>query len=182
MSELRDNPDNVEVVHEESDVNVGAIIRYGIGLRRRRRCRPRVSLVAAGHVRTPDTSARRRRCIRWPPASRIGFRRTAISGKPAAGAAGASREAKGAARRLRLGQQGGRRGAHPHRRSDEDGGRARDCRRARRRNEDTRRRGPPRSAGLVPLLFVAVNGRRTARGRRRPRCRRSCARSASIST
>jgi len=32
MSELRDNPDNVEVVHEESDVNVGAIIRYGIGL------------------------------------------------------------------------------------------------------------------------------------------------------
>ena len=32
MSELRDNPDNVEVVHEESDVNVGAIIRYGVGL------------------------------------------------------------------------------------------------------------------------------------------------------
>lgn len=32
MSELRDNPDNPEVVHEESDVNVGAIIRYGIGL------------------------------------------------------------------------------------------------------------------------------------------------------
>jgi hypothetical protein len=32
MSELRDNPDNVDVVHEESDVNVGAIIRYGIGL------------------------------------------------------------------------------------------------------------------------------------------------------
>jgi hypothetical protein len=31
MSELRD-PDNVDVVHEESDVNVGAIIRYGIGL------------------------------------------------------------------------------------------------------------------------------------------------------
>lgn len=32
MSELRDNPDNVDVVHEESDVNVSAIIRYGIGL------------------------------------------------------------------------------------------------------------------------------------------------------
>ena len=32
MSELRDNPDNVDIVHEESDVNVGAIIRYGIGL------------------------------------------------------------------------------------------------------------------------------------------------------
>jgi hypothetical protein len=32
MSELRDNPDSVDVVHEESDVNVGAIIRYGIGL------------------------------------------------------------------------------------------------------------------------------------------------------
>ncbi len=32
MSELRDNPDNVEVVHEESDVNVGAILRYGVGL------------------------------------------------------------------------------------------------------------------------------------------------------
>jgi hypothetical protein len=32
MSELRDNPDNVDVVHEESDVNVGAIIRYGLGL------------------------------------------------------------------------------------------------------------------------------------------------------
>ena len=32
MSELRDNPENVDVVHEESDVNVGAIIRYGIGL------------------------------------------------------------------------------------------------------------------------------------------------------
>lgn len=32
MSELHDNPDNVDVVHEESDVNVGAIIRYGIGL------------------------------------------------------------------------------------------------------------------------------------------------------
>ena len=26
------DPDNVKVVHEESDVNVGAIIRYGIGL------------------------------------------------------------------------------------------------------------------------------------------------------
>ncbi len=26
------DPDNVEVVHEESDVNVGAIIRYGVGL------------------------------------------------------------------------------------------------------------------------------------------------------
>lgn len=32
MSESRDNPDNVEVLHEESDVNVGAIIRYGISL------------------------------------------------------------------------------------------------------------------------------------------------------
>ena len=32
MSELRDDPDNVDVIHEESDVNVGAIIRYGIGL------------------------------------------------------------------------------------------------------------------------------------------------------
>ncbi len=32
MSELRNNPDNVEVVHEESDVNVGAILRYGAGL------------------------------------------------------------------------------------------------------------------------------------------------------
>jgi hypothetical protein len=32
MSELRKDPDNPEVVHEESDVNVSAIIRYGIGL------------------------------------------------------------------------------------------------------------------------------------------------------
>jgi hypothetical protein len=32
MSELPDNPDNVEVVHEESDVNVGAILRFGAGL------------------------------------------------------------------------------------------------------------------------------------------------------
>lgn len=32
MSELRNGTDNVEVVHEESDVNVSAIIRYGIGL------------------------------------------------------------------------------------------------------------------------------------------------------
>jgi hypothetical protein len=32
MSELRDSRDNVEVVHEESDVNVSAIIRYGLGL------------------------------------------------------------------------------------------------------------------------------------------------------
>lgn len=31
MSELHD-ADNVEVVHEESDVNVGAILRYGLGL------------------------------------------------------------------------------------------------------------------------------------------------------
>lgn len=31
MSELRDQ-DNVEVIHEESDVNVSAIIRYGVGL------------------------------------------------------------------------------------------------------------------------------------------------------
>lgn len=31
MSELRD-ADNVEVVHEESDVDVSAILRYGIGL------------------------------------------------------------------------------------------------------------------------------------------------------
>ena len=32
MSELRNAQDNVEVVHEESDVNVAAIIRFGIGL------------------------------------------------------------------------------------------------------------------------------------------------------
>ena len=32
MSESRNGADNVEVVHEESDVNVSAIIRYGIGL------------------------------------------------------------------------------------------------------------------------------------------------------
>src|SRR5688572_2504230 len=32
MSELRNGTDNAEVVHEESDVNVAAIIRYGIGL------------------------------------------------------------------------------------------------------------------------------------------------------
>ena len=32
MSELHDNTDNVEVVHEESDVNVGAILRYGVVL------------------------------------------------------------------------------------------------------------------------------------------------------
>jgi hypothetical protein len=32
MSESHDTPDNVDVVHEESDVNVGAIIRFGIGL------------------------------------------------------------------------------------------------------------------------------------------------------
>jgi hypothetical protein len=32
MSELRNGEDNVEVVHEESDVNVSAIIRYGVGL------------------------------------------------------------------------------------------------------------------------------------------------------
>ncbi len=32
MSELRKDLDNPEVVHEESDVNVSAIIRYGIGL------------------------------------------------------------------------------------------------------------------------------------------------------
>lgn len=32
MSELRDHTDNVEVVHEESDVNVGAIVRFGVGL------------------------------------------------------------------------------------------------------------------------------------------------------
>ena len=31
MSELR-KTDNVEVVHEESDVDVGAILRYGVGL------------------------------------------------------------------------------------------------------------------------------------------------------
>jgi hypothetical protein len=31
MSALR-NQDNVEIVHEESDVNVSAIIRYGVGL------------------------------------------------------------------------------------------------------------------------------------------------------
>jgi hypothetical protein len=33
MSELRDNPeDNPEVVHEESDVDVGAILRWGAAL------------------------------------------------------------------------------------------------------------------------------------------------------
>ena len=32
MSELPSGADNVEVVHEESDVNVSAIIKYGIGL------------------------------------------------------------------------------------------------------------------------------------------------------
>lgn len=32
MSELPDTQDNVEVVHEESDVNVGAILRFGVGL------------------------------------------------------------------------------------------------------------------------------------------------------
>ena len=32
MSELPEKSDNTEVVHEESDVNVGAILRFGIGL------------------------------------------------------------------------------------------------------------------------------------------------------
>ena len=32
MSESPDNPDNPAVVHEESDVNVGAILRWGVGL------------------------------------------------------------------------------------------------------------------------------------------------------
>ena len=32
MSELPEKFDNPEIVHEESDVNVGAIFRYGIGL------------------------------------------------------------------------------------------------------------------------------------------------------
>jgi hypothetical protein len=32
MSELPEKLDNPEIVHEESDVNVGAILRYGIGL------------------------------------------------------------------------------------------------------------------------------------------------------
>src|SRR5688500_12180481 len=32
MSELPEKLDNPEIVHEESDVNVGAIFRYGIGL------------------------------------------------------------------------------------------------------------------------------------------------------
>lgn len=32
MSASHNGPDNVEVVHEESDVNVGAIIRFGLGL------------------------------------------------------------------------------------------------------------------------------------------------------
>ena len=32
MSELPDNRDNVEVVHEESDVDVGAVLRFGAGL------------------------------------------------------------------------------------------------------------------------------------------------------
>ena len=32
MSASHNGPDNVEVVHEESDVNVGAILRFGLGL------------------------------------------------------------------------------------------------------------------------------------------------------
>ena len=32
MSELRDTPDNPAVVHEESDVDVGTILRFGAGL------------------------------------------------------------------------------------------------------------------------------------------------------
>ena len=32
MSELPEKSDNPEIVHEESDVNVGAIFRYGLGL------------------------------------------------------------------------------------------------------------------------------------------------------
>ena len=32
MSESPNAQDNVEVVHEESDVNVSAILRYGVGL------------------------------------------------------------------------------------------------------------------------------------------------------
>ena len=32
MSELPEKSDNPEIVHEESDVNVGAILRFGIGL------------------------------------------------------------------------------------------------------------------------------------------------------
>ena len=32
MSALPEKTDNPEIVHEESDVNVGAILRYGIGL------------------------------------------------------------------------------------------------------------------------------------------------------
>jgi hypothetical protein len=32
MSELPERSDNPEIVHEESDVNVGAIFRYGTGL------------------------------------------------------------------------------------------------------------------------------------------------------
>jgi hypothetical protein len=32
MSELRNAPDNRDVVHEESDVDVSAILRYGLGL------------------------------------------------------------------------------------------------------------------------------------------------------
>lgn len=32
MSDLHDTPDNTEIDHEETDVNVGAILRYGAGL------------------------------------------------------------------------------------------------------------------------------------------------------
>ena len=75
MSELPDSPDNVEVVHEESDVNVGAIL----ALRRRACSSSRRSFTCfsggCSACTSARTSARRRRCIRWPPASRIGCRR-----------------------------------------------------------------------------------------------------------
>ena len=124
MSELR-NPDNVEVVHEESDVNVGAIIRYGIGL-----------LVVGGVVHVflwwllgvYERQNERAQTQVYPMAAGQQDRAaavSAISGEPAAGAAGAAREAEGAARGLWLGEQGSGHRAHSHRRRDEDGGRAR---------------------------------------------------------
>ena len=126
MSELRDNPDNVDVVHEESDVNVRAIIRFGIGLLVVRCCHSRVSVVAARRVL--ERQNERAQTQVYPLAAgqqRPAAARAAVSGKPAAGTAGSSREAEGAARELRLGQQGSGRRAHSHRGSDEAGRRAR---------------------------------------------------------
>ena len=75
MSESPD-PDNVEVVHEESDVNVGAILRLW---RRAARRRGRSSTCFCGGClasTSARTSARRRRRTRWPSASRIVCRPT----------------------------------------------------------------------------------------------------------